>query len=53
VLSEVRPGTYTIVAWHKTAGFFRKTVQVTEDRRANVEFIIPLDEDGVVHQARK
>jgi plastocyanin len=53
VLSEVRPGTYTIVAWHKTAGFFRKTIQVTEDRRVTVEFIIPLDEDGVVHQARR
>jgi len=52
-LPDVSPGSYTIVAWHKTAGFFRKTVRVTEDRHANVDFIIPLDENGVVHQASR
>jgi len=51
VLSGLRPGTYTIVAWHRAAGFFRKTVRVTERGVENVEFIIPLDTDRVVEQA--
>jgi len=53
VLSDVRPGTYTIVAWHRSAGFFRKTVHVSEDGHATVDFTIPLDEDGIVQQARQ
>jgi len=51
VLSGLGPGTYTIVAWHRAAGFFRKTVRVTEGGVENVEFIIPLDTDRVVEQA--
>ncbi|HLH07491.1 MAG TPA: hypothetical protein VKW78_09650 [Terriglobales bacterium] len=53
VLPDVRPGSYTIVAWHKSAGFFRKTVRVTDDHAANVDFTIPLNEEGVVQQARR
>jgi plastocyanin len=45
-LPQVPPGKYTIVAWHKTAGFFRKTIEVGENGRAYVEFAIPLDENG-------
>jgi plastocyanin len=41
-LPDVAQGTYTIVAWHKTAGFFRKQVTVTEGGGARVEFSIPL-----------
>lgn len=41
-LSEVPPGTYTIVAWHKSAGYFRKRVTVTEDSSTPVTFFIPL-----------
>ena len=41
-LPDVAPGTYTIVAWHKTAGFFRKQIKVTESGGARVEFAIPL-----------
>ena len=52
-LPDVPPGKYTIVAWHKSAGFFRKTIQVTENGRVNVEFNIPLDENGVLQQARR
>jgi hypothetical protein len=44
VLHDVPAGSYTIVAWHRAAGFFRQTVRVTKDRAGAVEFIIPLDE---------
>lgn len=47
-LHGVPPGIYTIVAWHKTAGFFREKVEVIPDRTAAVQFIIPLPEDGTV-----
>jgi plastocyanin len=46
MLPQVPPGKYTIVAWHKTAGFFRKTIEVGENGRAYIEFAIPLDENG-------
>jgi len=52
-LPNLPPGTYTVVAWHKTAGFFRKTVRVTEAGSASVEFVIPLAEDGSFQEARK
>jgi plastocyanin len=45
-LHGVTPGMYTIVAWHKTAGFFREKVEVTRDSAATVQFLIPLSEDG-------
>jgi plastocyanin len=44
-IPDVPPGQYTLVAWHKTAGFFRKTVVVAEGRDATVNFFIPLDAD--------
>jgi plastocyanin len=48
----VTPGMYTIVAWHKAAGFFREKIEVTAGRVVTVQFIIPLAEDGsaVAHQ---
>jgi plastocyanin len=46
-LSGVPPGTYTIVAWHKTAGFFRQSVKVAESRASTVQFVIPLDDNGL------
>jgi plastocyanin len=52
-LPAVPPGTYTIVAWHKSAGFFRKKIEVTAGRNASVEFVIPLDENGVVQEAHR
>jgi plastocyanin len=51
VLSSLRPGTYTIVAWHRAAGFFRKTIRITERGVENVEFVIPLDTDRIIEQA--
>jgi hypothetical protein len=42
-LAVVPPGSYTIVAWHKTAGFFRQRVTIA-DKSIAVEFFIPLGE---------
>ncbi len=48
-LASVPPGTYTIVAWHKTAGFFRQRVTVS-DKPVAVEFFIPLGENPTPHE---
>jgi plastocyanin len=45
-LHGVAPGSYTIVAWHKTAGFFREQIEVTPNRGASIQFVIPLPEEG-------
>jgi plastocyanin len=45
-LPDVPPGKYTIVAWHKAAGFFRQPVIVSANRDEHVEFLIPVDENG-------
>jgi plastocyanin len=42
-LKEVPAGTYTIVAWHKTAGTFRKTMTIG-DKDAAVSFTLPYAE---------
>ncbi|MEX2260421.1 MAG: carboxypeptidase regulatory-like domain-containing protein [Bryobacteraceae bacterium] len=52
-LRSVPQGRYTVVAWHKAAGFFRQTVQVRENRGATVEFLIPLDEDGIAKEVAR
>lgn len=44
-LAEVPPGKYTAVAWHKTAGFFRQTVVVTEQGAPPLRFVIPFAAD--------
>ncbi len=43
-LANVPPGTYTVVAWHKTGGTFRKTIEVTASRDAVADFFVPLAE---------
>jgi plastocyanin len=45
-LEDVPPGQYTIVAWHKAAGFFRQSVTVETGRNGHIEFLIPVDENG-------
>ena len=40
-LKDVPAGTYTVVAWHKTAGTFRKTVTIGEQGDAEVSFTLP------------
>jgi len=52
-LPDVPPGKYTIVAWHKAAGFFRQTVEVAAGRDENVEFLIPIDESGRALESQK
>jgi plastocyanin len=42
-LKDVPAGTYTVVAWHKTAGTFRRTVTIGE-RDAAVSFTLPYAE---------
>ena len=43
-LKDVSAGTYTVVAWHKTAGTFRKTVTIGEKQDAEVSFTLPYTE---------
>jgi plastocyanin len=43
-ISEVPPGSHTIVAWHKSGGTFRQKVDVTPQGRTDVKFFIPLPE---------
>jgi plastocyanin len=45
-LHGLPPGTYTVTAWHRAAGFFRETLAVTDARTATVSFTIPLDAEG-------
>ena len=43
-IPNVPPGHYTVVAWHKAAGFFRKPLEVEAGRDAVADFFIPLEE---------
>ena len=43
-LADVPPGKYTVVAWHKTGGTFRKTIEVTAGQDAEANFFVPLAE---------
>jgi plastocyanin len=45
-LPDVPPGRYTIVAWHKAAGFFRQQITVTQGQGAHVQFLIPIHYDN-------
>src|SRR5580704_13144159 len=47
-LQDVPAGTYTVVAWHKTAGTFRKTVTIGEKQDAAVSFTLPYAEPSEV-----
>jgi len=53
VRSSVPSGSYTIVAWHKAAGFFRQPIRVSPNRPTTVQFVIPLDESGANVVARR
>ena len=44
-IPDVPPGQYTVVAWHKSAGFFRKTIVVEAGHGAVADFFVPLDKD--------
>jgi len=45
-LSGVPPGRYTAVAWHKSAGFFRRKIEIKESSPAVLDFEIPLTEES-------
>jgi plastocyanin len=48
-ISDVPRGSYTVVAWHKSAGLFRQSV-VIGDKPVAVEFFIPIGENPSPHQ---
>jgi plastocyanin len=41
ILKDVPPGTYTVVAWHKAAGTFRKTITLGGANDAEADFTLP------------
>jgi plastocyanin len=45
-IPDVPPGQYTVVAWHKYAGFFRKTITVENGHDTVADFFIPLEADA-------
>jgi hypothetical protein len=47
----VPPGKYTVVAWHKSAGFFKKSIVVEAGQNPVADFLIPLGDlnDEVKH----
>jgi plastocyanin len=42
-IPDVPPGKYTVVAWHKSAGFFRKEIVVESGHDSKVDFFIPIN----------
>jgi plastocyanin len=53
-LADVPAGTYSVVAWHKTAGTFRKTIVIGEKSGADLSFTLPYvgtkDTEPVAHR---
>ena len=45
-IQDVPPGEYTVVAWHKTAGFYRKKILVEAGHDSTADFLIPVSEDA-------
>ena len=45
-LTGVPPGRYTAVAWHKSAGFFRRKIELKESSPTVLDFEIPLTEES-------
>jgi plastocyanin len=42
-IPDVPPGKYTVVAWHKSAGFFRKAIIVESGHDSTANFFIPIE----------
>lgn len=51
-ISNVPPGRYTVVAWHKSAGFFRRTINVVSGHGATADFFIPVEADSKRQETR-
>ena len=45
-ISNVPPGKYTLVAWHKSAGFFRRSIVIEEGHDSAADFFIPVDAEA-------
>jgi plastocyanin len=45
-LHNVPPGNYTVVAWHKSAGFFRKSIVIESGHDSVADFFIPISADS-------
>ena len=43
-LPDVPPGDYDLVAWHRSAGFFRRHLSLTAGSTLDEEFVIPVKE---------
>jgi plastocyanin len=43
-LPGISPGTYELIAWHRSAGFFRRRVTVSGGETLSVDLVIPLKE---------
>jgi plastocyanin len=41
-IPDVPPGRYTVVAWHKAAGFFRKSIVIEPGHNSVADFFIPI-----------
>jgi plastocyanin len=50
-IEDVPPGKYTIVAWHRAAGFFRKSILVESGHDSVANFFIPIKDDSEVKSA--
>lgn len=52
-LTDVPPGNYTIVAWHKAVGFFRQKVHADNRNVSSVEFFIPFENSVSAHNDQR
>jgi len=43
-LSDIPAGTQTVVAWHKSAGFFKRKVELSENGSVEINLTIPIRE---------
>lgn len=43
-LSDIPAGTQTLVAWHKSAGFFKRKVELSENGSVEINLTIPIRE---------
>jgi plastocyanin len=43
-IDDVPPGEYTLVAWHKSAGFFRRKIVIQAGQDSVEDFFIPIEE---------
>lgn len=44
LLSDVPPGVHTVVVWHKSAGFFKRKIELTATGTGTLDFTIPVRE---------